>query len=355
MWEELHPEDPTLKNAYESQGTFAIAPGTSINGNSPLAPFVGAGNRQFSSQNVIDVTTFGYTYPDLPKTGSADDRRRQMITTVNKLYGRDSGNKDDESSSAKPSSTAPASQRLPNASASGLPTSIVSLSSAAETTASSASEEESTSLPASGLPTDGAISLPASIPTASVSKSAGLGGLPSATLTSQGAKPTSGSEDDDDKDSPLDDLPSFGEIIPGAGGNQNNSNGLNMTDLFPPIPDDLIPDIPDLDVGIDCGIEYNVRIKINAGKIPVPSEMNVYIGEKFAGSFAVLSSPPSGCIEGEFPIRKVLDILGLLGGLISDLIHGKIQNPIDAIKDDINVEFVSVRSSPWIIYNPLAI
>ena len=41
-------------------------------------------------------------------------------------------------------------------------------------------------------------------------------------------------------------------------------------------------------------------------------------------------------------MNKVLDVLGLLKGMISDLIHGKIQNPIDAIKDDINVEFVHV-------------
>lgn len=339
LWEEMYPQERALTTPYQAAGTFAIEQGSTITGDSPMLPFVGSGNRDWTPSNVVDVTTFGYTYPDLPTGSSAEERRRQVASTVNKLYGRDSGddNRDDTSSAA---------------STGGVPTSAVSLSSTAEpSSTSTADEDDAARLPVSDLPASESISVPASVPTASASSASesgagGIGGLPSATLSSGNSKPTGEPEEDEDEDKDdggLGDLPSFGELLPGG---KNGSSGLNVSDVFPPLPDDLIPDIPDLNVDIGFGIEYMIRIKINAGHIPTPSEMNVYIGDKLAGSFVVLTSPPSGCIEGEFPIRKVLDVLGLLGGLISDLIHGKIQNPIDAIKEDIHVEFVHVCVYP---------
>lgn len=347
MWEEMYPEERALSNSYESSGTFAIASGTTITPDFAMAPFFRSGNRAWTPTNIVDTTTFGYTYPDIPTSGSAEERRRQVAATVNKLYGRDSddSNREGSSSSSAASSTG------------SVPTSFVSLSSTAEPSATSSAEDDKPArLPASELPASDSISLPASIPTAAPSASGSsaapssasesgagdLGGLPSATLSTGISEPTGESEDGEDKDDGgLLDLPSFGEL-PDLTPDGNGSYGLNVSDLFPPLPEDLIPDIPDLNVGIDLGIEYLLRIKIHPGKIPTPSEMNVYIGNKFAGSFVVLTAPHSGCIEGEFPIRKVLDVLGLLGGLVSDLVQGKIQNPIDAIKDDIHVEFVHV-------------
>lgn len=342
LWEEMYPQERALSTPYEAAGTFAIAQGTTIDSDSAMLPWVGSGNQAWTPSNIVDVTTFGYTYPDLPTGSSAEERRRQVASTVNKLYGRnsDDNNREDTGTAA---------------STGGVPTSAVSLSSTAEPSATGTDEDENARLPASDLPASDSISLPASIPTAAPSSAsesgASDGGLPSATLSSGNSKPTGeseddggllgGSEDEDEDDGGLlGDLPSFGELPDLSPGGKNGSSGLNISDVFPPLPDDLIPDIPDLNVGIGFGIEYMIRIKINAGKIPTPSEMNVYIGDKFAGSFVVLTTPPSGCIEGEFPIRKVLDVLGLLGGLISDLVQGKIQNPIDAIKEDINVEFI---------------
>lgn len=350
MWEEMYPEERSLTNEYESQGTFAMEQGQKVDGDFPLLPWHGPDNTRFTSQSVVDVTDFGYSYPEIPTDGSPEERRKKVATAVNKLYGRDSDkNNDKDNSSSAAASTG------------GTPSSAVSLSSTAEPSTTSDSGNDNARLPATSLPASDSISLPASVPvsvptgpasgasssdaSSSETGAGDLSGIPSATLSGDSPEET-GDKEDDKEDGGLD-LPSFGEL-PGLGGDkkegEDNGDGFNMTDLFPPIPDDLVPDLPDLDIGIDIGIEYMIRITIQAGKIPTPSEMNVYIGEKFAGSFVVLTAPPSGCIEGEFPIRKVMDVLGLLGGLISDLIHGKIQNPIDAIKDDINVEFVHVRS-----------
>lgn len=346
LWEELYPEERALSNSYSSAGTFAIAEGTTIESNSPMVPFAGSGNNAWTPTNVVDVTTFGYTYPDLPTSSNAEDRYSEVAKTVNKLYGRNADDElrqDGEDSSSSAASTG------------GVPSSAVSLSSTAEPSASAsatdADEDENARLPATDLSASDSISVPASVPTASASASAsGSSGIvPPASLTGGPAKPTGESEEDEDEDDGglLGDLPSFGELPDlTPGGKGNDSSGFNISDVFPPLPDDLIPDIPDLNIGIGFGIEYLIRIKIHAGQIPTPSEMNVYIGDKLAGSFVVLTAPPSGCIQGEFPIRKVLDVLGLLGGLISDLVQGKIQNPIDAIKDDINVEFTHVCLPP---------
>lgn len=338
MWEELYPQEKVLNPAYDSQGTFAISPGTKIDGESPLLPFFGPGKSDFTSANVIDCETFGYTYPELSSSGSSEDRRRQMASIVNRMYGPDSddGGRDVVTPSI-PGPTAPASTggRLPGSAvptgSASMPESIISLSSAAPESTNDVSSDLGR-LPGTDLPADDSISVPASVPTSGASAtetadgvtggvSGGLTGIPSATLTAQ---PTgTGTPDDDFQLFP--ELPDINTTIP---------------DISNPFPEDLIPDLPDLGIDIGDGLEYVCKIKIAAGNLPTPSEMNVYVGGKQAGSFAVLSTPHDGYVAGEFSLRKVLGVLGLLKGLISDLVSGKIRNPVDVIKDNIHVEFI---------------
>ena len=340
MWEELYPQEKVLNPAYDSQGTFAISPGTKIDGESPLLPFFGPGKSDFTSANVIDCETFGYTYPELSSSGSSEDRRRQMASIVNRMYGPDSddGGRDVVTPSI-PGPTAPASTggRLPGSAvptgSASMPESIISLSSAAPESTNDVSSDLGR-LPGTDLPADDSISVPASVPTSGASAtetadgvtggvSGGLTGIPSATLTAQ---PTgTGTPDDDFQLFP--ELPDINTTIP---------------DISNPFPEDLIPDLPDLGIDIGDGLEYVCKIKIAAGNLPTPSEMNVYVGGKQAGSFAVLSTPHDGYVAGEFSLRKVLGVLGLLKGLISDLVSGKIRNPVDVIKDNIHVEFIHV-------------
>lgn len=319
----MHPEDRTLTREYQSVGTFAMGQGDPVDGDTQLMPWIAPGDKKYTSKNVVDVASLGYSYPDLPSGGSAEERRKQVTSVVNKLYGRDSDKGNDNASTDSSSAST-------TESASAAPSSTDAQSTTESATDSSQGNARFPATPSSAYPSqtgegdeeddDSPFSL--------------FSGLGSA-----------GGKQEDKKDGlpGLDDLTNLGQS---EDGKDDKDDGFNITDLFPPIPDDLIPDLPDLDIGIDLGIEYMIRISVQAGKIPTPSEMNVYIGEKFAGSFVVLVAPSSGCFEGEFPIRKVLDVLGLLTGLISDLIHGKIQNPIDAIKDDIHVEFTHVCVPP---------
>lgn len=352
MWEELYPQEKVLNPAYDSQGTFAISPGTKIDRDSPLLPFNGPGNSDFTSANVIDCETFGYTYPELSSSGTSENRRRDMASIVNKMYGpnSDDGGRDVVTPSI-PGPTAPASTggRLPGSAvptgSASMPESIISLSSAAPESTGDVSSDLGR-LPSTDLPADDSISVPASVPTSGASAtetadgitggvSGGLTGIPSATLTTQ---PTgTGTPDDDFQLFP--ELPDVNSTLP------DNGNP------FPSVPDDLIPDLPDLGIDIGDGLEYVCKIKIAAGNLPTPSEMNVYVGGKQAGSFAVLSTPHDGYVAGEFSLRKVLGVLGLLKGLISDLVSGKIRNPVDVIRDNIQVEFIHVSLSlPLLIF-----
>lgn len=349
MWEELYPQEKVLNPAYDSQGTFAISPGTKIDGESPLLPFYGPGQSDFTSANVIDCETFGYTYPELSSSGSTEDRRRQMASIVNRMYGPDSGDGGrDVVTPSIPGPTAPASTggRLPGSAiptgSASMPESIISLSSAAPESTGDVSSDLGR-LPGTDLSADDSISVPASVPTSGASAtetadgvtggvSGGLTGIPSATLSAQ---PTSTGTPDDDFQL-LPELPELNSTLPGSGSGSP----------FPTVPDDLIPDLPDLGIDIGDGLEYVCKIKIAAGNLPTPSEMNVYVGGKQAGSFAVLSTPHDGYVAGEFSLRKVLGVLGLLKGLISDLVNGKIRNPVDVIKDNIQVEFIHVSPSP---------
>ncbi|KEZ46479.1 hypothetical protein SAPIO_CDS0817 [Scedosporium apiospermum] len=88
MWEELYPNQKALSPPYKSGGTFAIPRGTTISNTSPMLPFYGPGNKVHTSAHVQDISTFGYTYPEIPKgVKSTTSRRNAMKATVNKLYG----------------------------------------------------------------------------------------------------------------------------------------------------------------------------------------------------------------------------------------------------------------------------
>ncbi|SPO05045.1 uncharacterized protein DNG_07730 [Cephalotrichum gorgonifer] len=324
LWEELYPSQKVLNPAYQSSGTFAIAPGTRLDAKSALLPFFGPGQVPQTSENVIDVTRFGYTYADLPTGGSAEERRRQVSSIVNKMYGPDSDRPDpvEPSESAK----APTTTSAPPSSSA----------------AASSSTAASSSVPSIILPGDGSEeSATDVVTTASASASATASATASSTEDSDSGATTasasaSATATATSSSGSVPTVPSLPELPGGDYGDEGDYGHPA------PAPTDYAEGVPDLDYDIDIPIEYFIHIKVKADNIPTPCEMNVYLGEKLAGSFAILTAPPSGYIEGALPIRRVLGIFGLLKGLLTDFFQdGKVADPVEVVKDNLTVEFVA--------------
>lgn len=87
MWQAIYP-DAWYEPSLAQYGTWTIASGTLIDGNTPLAPFNTANNTMWTPNTARDTKTFGYSYADiedyLPHT--AQELSAKVIARVNQLY-----------------------------------------------------------------------------------------------------------------------------------------------------------------------------------------------------------------------------------------------------------------------------
>jgi len=89
LWQTIYYRNSMFNSTYITpEGQFATAPGTNISANSPLKPFYKDAEGNFHTSNsAANITTFGYTYPELQGLPlSKEEQRRAVMGKVNRLY-----------------------------------------------------------------------------------------------------------------------------------------------------------------------------------------------------------------------------------------------------------------------------
>jgi tyrosinase len=89
LWQAIHYNASMFTSTYTTRdGQFATSPGTNITADSPLKPFhADAAGTFLTANSARDISTFGYTYPELlGNYSNAEDLRRAVTRQVNELY-----------------------------------------------------------------------------------------------------------------------------------------------------------------------------------------------------------------------------------------------------------------------------
>ncbi|KAL0764557.1 hypothetical protein CaCOL14_012858 [Colletotrichum acutatum] len=88
FWQALHFENATMHFSYTSSQMFATPSGTTVNPQYPLWPFTGTGGGPLTSESVMHVRDWGYTYAPMRFWDQTPgDIKMAISRTVNSLYG----------------------------------------------------------------------------------------------------------------------------------------------------------------------------------------------------------------------------------------------------------------------------
>ena len=66
MWQAIHYEEAMFTGTARSTGQYATPKDSPVTADSPLKPFFTANMTFHTSRSVANITTFGYTYPEMP-------------------------------------------------------------------------------------------------------------------------------------------------------------------------------------------------------------------------------------------------------------------------------------------------
>lgn len=90
MWQAIYPDNNMFNTTAVSMGQFATPRGTLITRDSPLKPFRNGDLTFHTSDTVTNISTFGYTYPEIEDWEVTPDQLADSVrTAVNNLYAAD--------------------------------------------------------------------------------------------------------------------------------------------------------------------------------------------------------------------------------------------------------------------------
>ncbi|EAQ85078.1 hypothetical protein CHGG_09092 [Chaetomium globosum CBS 148.51] len=98
MWQVIHYEEDMFTNKGTSTGQYGTIESSIVTADSPLKPFFDENMNFLTSKSVRNITTFGYTYPEMPNWKMSPEARASYgRAQINSLYGE----KDDDLRSAR--------------------------------------------------------------------------------------------------------------------------------------------------------------------------------------------------------------------------------------------------------------
>lgn len=98
MWQAIYPDSSMFDTTAVSLGQFATPRGTLITQDSPLKPFRNGVISFHTSDTVTNISTFGYTYPEIKDWAATPYQLANSVrTAVNNLYAPDNGIADTDS------------------------------------------------------------------------------------------------------------------------------------------------------------------------------------------------------------------------------------------------------------------
>ncbi|KAH6842988.1 hypothetical protein B0I37DRAFT_208669 [Chaetomium sp. MPI-CAGE-AT-0009] len=92
MWQVIHYKEDMFTNTATSTGQYATLESSVVTADSPLKPFFDENMNFHTSKSVKNITTFGYTYPEMPDWKMPPEARASYARAqVNSLYGGGDG------------------------------------------------------------------------------------------------------------------------------------------------------------------------------------------------------------------------------------------------------------------------
>lgn len=89
MWQVINYDNVMFTETTYSNGQFATPKDTPITADSPLKPFFDENMKFHTSNSVANITTFGYTYPEMPNWNMPPEARADHVRVrVNALYSK---------------------------------------------------------------------------------------------------------------------------------------------------------------------------------------------------------------------------------------------------------------------------
>jgi tyrosinase len=87
MWQVIHYEETMFNFTANSTGQYATVANSPITADSPLKPFFDENMNFHTSNSVANISTFGYTYPEMPNWAMPPEARASHVRAhVNSLY-----------------------------------------------------------------------------------------------------------------------------------------------------------------------------------------------------------------------------------------------------------------------------
>ncbi|EPS45721.1 hypothetical protein H072_139 [Dactylellina haptotyla CBS 200.50] len=86
IWQGINPNSMAF-NGFSGSGTFALAPQTAENLDTPLPPFRQSNTAYFSSRSAVRTSTFGYAYPETLASEMGSASPADVMASVNRIYG----------------------------------------------------------------------------------------------------------------------------------------------------------------------------------------------------------------------------------------------------------------------------
>lgn len=89
MWQVISYNETLFTGTANSTGQFATIRNSTITSDSPLKPFFDENMNFHTSNSVANISTFGYTYPEMPNWGMPPEARAGHVRAqVNSLFSR---------------------------------------------------------------------------------------------------------------------------------------------------------------------------------------------------------------------------------------------------------------------------
>lgn len=92
MWQVIHYQEAMFTNQATSTGQYGTIESSIVTADSPLKPFFDEDMNFLTSKSVGNITTFGYTYPEMPDWKMSPEARASYARAqINSLYGGEDG------------------------------------------------------------------------------------------------------------------------------------------------------------------------------------------------------------------------------------------------------------------------
>ncbi|RDA88914.1 hypothetical protein CP532_5474 [Ophiocordyceps camponoti-leonardi (nom. inval.)] len=312
-WQAIHPKDVIFTQPYQGGTRFTTPQGSTIGPDSPLAPFFGSGGKPHTSQTVLSIQQFGYSYEGLEYGSKSEDQiRKSANRIIKKLYGKGKASSDDDD---------PADNEVPD----GKPPK----KDGTNPTKDKPSDKDSSDneIPTTRPPKNG------TEPT---------GDDPSDNEIPDGQPPKKGRPDN--KQPPSKNRPPFGNgpfrngtrpdlgRPPKTGSQPGNGTRPGKDDGEPARPSDVDP----------TNRKY-AQVKINVEEVERPCYVSIFIANVYAGSMVVMPQPSTGIVNGAIFLNTAIQQFGSGGNGSSNSFESSIGCEITKM-DGTVIELKSVPS-----------